>query len=450
MSKKSTGKNIIEKLNAMGIEVKVAELPTYNTGVILDDTAKVFGIGKTIEENKARTSTESFGDSEETTSFESWDISILEFAVYNNFLSKCRNTKIEKFKTLSYGSIRGVNAIEYGRNFIEAEPWWFIINYDDKEYPSNMILHTVIYQNSNGRMCTELRISFEEDMPYKKAQALFDTFHNVAFNNSDYKGKVLSVDVHEGCFEGIEIIDTKDFERPLILNKTQEKFINHFEKVVSKGGQLRLLLNGSPGSGKTDSIRRLMKRLTPDATFVIPNFTTSDDLKTIMTACEVFKPGVIVFDDIDLYLGSRENGSYTRMLGDFLTFFDGIKKRKISLLASTNDKNLVDKAAERPGRFNLTIDFSYLDEYEQIVDICKIYLPIKWQIDEVYETLTGKDKAGNKIKVTGAFIANLAENIREMSEDDPEWTLEDTLFLIRESYAGFYSSQLTQSKKLGF
>jgi AAA+ superfamily predicted ATPase len=74
---------------------------------------------------------------------------------------------------------------------------------------------------------------------------------------------------------------------------------------------------------------------------------------------------------IDLYLVSRDNGSY-QIVGQFLSFFDGIKKEKISLLASTNDKGLVDKA-ERPGRFNLTLDYSYLDD-EQIIKVCVVHL----------------------------------------------------------------------------
>jgi ATP-dependent 26S proteasome regulatory subunit len=137
------------------------------------------------------------------------------------------------------------------------------------------------------------------------------------------------------------------------------------------------------------------------------------------------------------------------LLGQFLSFFDGVKKRKISLLASTNDKGLVDKAAERPGRFNFTLDYSFLDE-DQIVKVCNIHLPNKWRIKEVYDALK-ENINGKKPNITGAFIANLADNIKEMSEDDEYWTLEDTVSLIKESYKGFYSSQVEKEKStMGF
>lgn len=187
----------------------------------------------------------------------------------------------------------------------------------------------------------------------------------------------------------------------------------------------------------------------PDVTFVIPDFTTTGDLNSIMEACEIFENAVIIMDDIDLYLGSRDNGSYTRMLGQFLSFFDGVKKRKISLLASTNDKGLVYRAAERPGRFNFTLDYTFLNQ-EQIIKVCDIHLPEKWRIKEVYDALM-ENINGKKPKITGAFIANLAENIVEMSEGDEKWGLEDTISLITESYKGFYMSQVEkENTKMGF
>lgn len=198
----------------------------------------------------------------------------------------------------------------------------------------------------------------------------------------------------------------------------------------------------------TESIREIIRKLIPNVTFVIPEFSTTDDLTIILEACEIFDRGVIIMDDIDLFLGSRDKGSYTMLLGQFLSFFDGVKKRKISLLASTNDKGLVDKAAERPGRFNMTLDYTFLTD-EQIIRVCEIHLPKEYQIQEVYDVLTGTIN-GKKAKITGAFIANLADNIKEMVEDETNWKIEDTISLIKESYKGFYMSQVDKSDGIGF
>ena len=64
--------------------------------------------------------------------------------------------------------------------------------------------------------------------------------------------------------------------------------------------------------------------------------------------------------------------------------------------------------------------------------------------------MTGTIK-GKKVNITGAFIANLADNIKEMSEDDEGWTIEDTVSLVTESYNGFYASQVEKEKQsMGF
>jgi SpoVK/Ycf46/Vps4 family AAA+-type ATPase len=291
-----------------------------------------------------------------------------------------------------------------------------------------------------------LHISVRNAGYYLTLEKEMKSLLKIAFNNSQYKGKCLKVKLADGRFRGIEIIDLpKIFD--LILTPIQEKYKNNFINRVRRGSSTRYLLNGTPGSGKTETIRDIIKQLVPEVTFVIPDFTNVEDLTTILEACEIFENAVIIMDDIDLFLGSREKGSYTRLLGEFLAFFDGVKKRSISLLASTNDKGLVDAAAERPGRFNLTLDYTYLTD-EQIIKVCEIHLPVEYQKPEIYNAFKKID--GKKGKVTGAFIANLAENIKEMSFGDDNWGIAETIELIEDSYKGFYSSQIKKEEKVGF
>jgi SpoVK/Ycf46/Vps4 family AAA+-type ATPase len=306
-----------------------------------------------------------------------------------------------------------------------------------------------MFTDNRGELITQLHVTSKKGLKYDEFTQLIKKIKGLSFNNSEYKGKCIKVSLHEGKFRGISIIDIKESANELVLTDVQHKFIEHFISRVGRGGNARYLLNGEPGTGKTESIREISRRLIPNVTFIIPDYTNSPDLGSIMEACEIFDNAVIIMDDIDLFLGSRDNGSYTRMLGQFLSFFDGVKKRKISLLASTNDKGLVDKAAERPGRFNFTLDYTFLTE-EQIKKVCDIHLEDKWKVEEVYAALN-ENIGGKKPKITGAFIANLADNIVEMSEDEPNWTLEDTISLIKESYKGFYMSQVEKDKSsLGF
>lgn len=362
------------------------------------------------------------------------EISFVEFAIINNFFFNAYRGKFPDIEIDSYGSVDGIGRINFGGVFDVTESFWF--SFKLKGDSNAFYAQTKLFLNNNRELVTQLHLTSKKGMLSEKMEEVFNNLKKLAFNNSEYKGKCIQVKLRDGRFRGIKIIDVEEAGNELILNETQRKFIDHFISRIGRGSVARYLFNGPPGCGKTESIREISRKLLPHATFIIPDFSSSEDLTSIMEACEIFDNGVIIMDDIDLYLGSRDNGTYTRLLGEFLSFFDGVKKRKISLLASTNDKSLVDKAAERPGRFNLTLDFGYLDS-SQIVKVCQIHLPEVCQIEEVYDVLTGQI-GGKKTKITGAFIANLGDNIREMSEDG-EFEIKDIISLIKESYKGFYS-----------
>ena len=375
------------------------------------------------------------------------EVSFIEFAIFNAYLYECFKGKQNQINVSSYGITDSIGRITFGGSFEITGSYWFNSKFegDDNDY----VFQTKMFVDGRNELVNQINITCKKGIEYTKIVELFKNLKALAFNNSEYRGKCIKVKLRDGRFKGIEIIDIVDSSNELVLNDVQTKFIEHFISRVGRGGNARYLFNGEPGTGKTESIREIARKLIPNVTFIIPDFGNSDDLTSIMEACEIFENAVIIMDDIDLYLGSRDNGSYTRLLGQFLSFFDGVKKRKISLLASTNDKGLVDKAAERPGRFNFTLDYSFLDE-KQIERVCNIHLPEKWQVKEVYDALTGTIN-GKKVKITGAFIANLADNIKEMSEDDENWSMDDTVSLVNESYKGFYSSQVEKEKTtMGF
>ena len=381
------------------------------------------------------------------TNADTFGITLIEFAIINEFLFESYRKGNKDVVVSNYGSTDSIGKIYLGGAYNMTNPWWFSVKFNDD--PDNeYVIQTKSYLDNRRDIITELHVAVKNGVSVDYLYDVVKKIKKLSFNNSRYVGKCIKVKLNENNFKGIEIIDITSFKTELILNDTQKKFIDHFISRVRRGGSARYLLNGEPGTGKTESIREIIRELIPVVTFVIPEFSTTDDLTVILEACEIFDNAVIIMDDIDLFLGSRDKGSYTMLLGQFLSFFDGVKKRKISLLASTNDKGLVDKAAERPGRFNMTLDYTFLTD-EQIEKVCKIHLPKEYQIQEVYDALTGTIN-GKKAKITGAFIANLADNIKEMAEDEGNWTIEDTISLIKESYKGFYMSQVERNGSIGF
>lgn len=380
------------------------------------------------------------------TNSESYGISFVEMAIFNSFLHSLYDKESDKLTVTAYGSTDDIGRITFSGPFDHTRSWFF--NCKIPNIDNEFIIQTKLYLENRTDISCFLNISCKKMMGHNELNEVFNNFKKLAFNNSEYKGKCIKIKLNESRFRGIEVIKINE-NKSLILNELQSKYINHFIDRVKRGNSVRYLLNGDPGTGKTESIREVMRNLMPDVTFIIPEFSNNDDLTTILEACEIFDKSVVIMDDIDLYLGSRSNGSYTRLLGEFLSFFDGVKTRKISLLASTNDKGLVDKAAERPGRFNMTLDYTFLT-HEQIIKVCEVHLPKEYQIDVVYECLSGTIN-GKKAKITGAFISNLSDNIREMADGDENWSVDDTIELIRESYKGFYMSQVeNNNNKIGF
>jgi hypothetical protein len=376
-------------------------------------------------------------------------ISFVELAIINSHLFDAYKTNTSYGIGVSdYGSVDGTSKISYGGSF-DASSGWFFNSIMDTEDKTECIIQTKIHIDNRNAIICHLNITTKKSKTLTEFEELVKYVKKISFNNSEYKGKCVKVKLHDGYFNGIEIIDVSESVDNLILNETQEMFIQQFIKSLKRGNQLRYLLDGEPGCGKTSSIRYIIKNLIPQYTFIIPDFNTVDDLGSILEACEIFDFGVVIMDDIDLFLGSREHGSYTRLLGQFLAFFDGVKKRKISLLASTNDKKLVDKAAERPGRFNLTLDFSYLND-EQIDFISKLYIDEKLLTESVLDRFKQKIDSV-KPRLTGAFISNFGQMLLEMSLDDEEWNEDKTKTLFEQVYKGFYNSQISNEKeRIGF
>ena len=379
-------------------------------------------------------------------------ISAIELGIINQFMmdTLAKPNENSPLSVVNYGSVAN-NKISYGGVFRNDSSWVF--NSVWKTMPDNpMTIQLQIYYDRYDKLNCDFVLSLEKEISYDNLEKLYKELKQYAFNNSRFKGKCIEVEIKDGVFLGITEVNLGNVNNNLVLTETQESFSKHFIKRIRRGKTMRVLLNGTPGCGKTETIRNIISSLTPDATFIIPKFKYIKDLTDILKSCEIFDTGVIIMDDIDLFIGSRDNGGATNLLGEFLNFFDGVQKRKISMLASTNDKKLVDEAAERPGRFNFVVDYDYLTT-NQIKELCNIYFEPEWVVDDVMELMTGSID-GKPVKMTGAFIANLADNIKEMIadyvEDGETWTVDDTLKVIKSSYKGFYTSQTSRNNSIGF
>jgi hypothetical protein len=293
----------------------------------------------------------------------------------------------------------------------------------------------------------------------KECSALLEKIEVESVRNSHLHGKYLEIverdtppwleDTGEVHTRIIEVEDTSLDD--IFLPEQTKEYIRLFIYSVTnyspgKKG-LRYLLSGKPGTAKTKIIRAIAHACKNRATFL---FTSGSERRVngVFSLAEYFSPVVLCIDDIDFLTGNRNDQSQTRQLAIFLQKLDGFVQKDVFLLATTNDKKLVDLAASRPGRFDMIIDVNNInrEQYRSLItnktpnaEIARLF------DDELLDELRTK-------KVTGAFIANIVKHMEMMADyDQSKMTRQYMTQLIREAQKGFYKDPVpAKEDSLGF
>lgn len=224
-----------------------------------------------------------------------------------------------------------------------------------------------------------------------------------------------------------------------------ERFTYAFNNFDKFNTPLRYLLSGKPGLGKTEIIRSVISSCSPNGCVVIPKDMSGAEW-LVFEFAKLFSPVLVCIDDIDLIFGKREEGYGKRNLNKFLTMLDGIMQNKFFLIATTNDKKLVDMAASRPGRFDEIIDFGDFERkyyMELILNHTKEEKILNLFTDEVMDFMEDK-------KVSGAYIVNLIKQIKIISEMNKDFSFEELMKYLNRNYKGFYKSQIETDRGFGF
>lgn len=286
-----------------------------------------------------------------------------------------------------------------------------------------------------------------------KITELIDYLTDESLRNSMYKNKIINISFDSEGKPELKQIDNKLFQEEtmdkVFIPDTVRAELIKFHKCVENydelGCGLRYILCGEPGTGKTKSLRTLINMCYGKATVIMIESTTR--FRQIFEIARVLSPAIICFDDLDLLVGIRERMYEKDTLGDFLQQLDGFEKNNVFLLCTTNDKELIDKAASRPGRFDLVLDFGKINK-DNYIEIIKSNCS-----DEAILNLFDKELLEDlrKKKVTGAFIVNLIKQLDIQHKIEPACDLKEYLNNIMEiSYRGFYEQYKDEQTKIEF
>jgi predicted AAA+ superfamily ATPase len=279
----------------------------------------------------------------------------------------------------------------------------------------------------------------------KEVNGLAELIYKEALKESPLKDKTISICIvgnnkNGTLLEGINIVNTpvRNLDEIFIRDSKREhinRFIYAIKNYHSDKQCFRYLLSGQPGTGKTQLMNAIIHSLENKCTIVLTqggNFPIED----IFNFCSLFDPCLLVIDDIDFLVANREDTLDKRSLGTFLQYLDGFIPQNLFIVASTNDKKLVDAAASRPGRFDLIIDMSEIssEDYFSLIyretsdpEIINLFN------NEIIDAFKSKN-------VTGAFIVSLIRQLTSLKKMKGSIAGQDLKNYFNIIHRGYYSS----------
>ena len=127
-----------------------------------------------------------------------------------------------------------------------------------------------------------------------------------------------------------------------------------------------ILLYGPPGTGKTTIARIIaneskMNLILVNASEFMSKWVgeSEKNLKNIFTQAKAKAPAIICFEEVEAFLRKRsetDRNYETSIINVFLSQMDGFNELKnVLVVATTNNPEMIDEAAMRPGRFDRII-----------------------------------------------------------------------------------------------
>lgn len=271
-----------------------------------------------------------------------------------------------------------------------------------------------IYKQSN-EVHFYLYISSNEKT-YIDGEFFYDKVWSHAVDVSDLKGTYFVMERDEISWEKKKL-EKRDFNDIYLPKSTIEDLMLYEATYLNTKKMMRYLKVGNPGTGKTESTLVLANALNKAGVTIIKTPVCSM-IKEKVELASLLAPALIIFDDIDLSLGSRNRGVYSERLQDFLDVLDGTEKltENVGMIATTNSVALLDLAAQRPGRFDKVISFDELT-IENIKDIVLKSLRFNYKLSAnhaIAKMFTNPKiiKLFRDSRVTGAHIFNSVKMLK--------------------------------------
>ena len=193
-------------------------------------------------------------------------------------------------------------------------------------------------------------------------------------------------------------LDVDDAFQPMPSRRADE-YSAYLKKCIESGVSRSVLLYGPPGTGKSTMARTIVSNLGFKSFRIRVEDIGHIDTSDVFEAISMFEPDAVILDDFD-------RTSAQDSLLEVLEFF----QRHVKLvIATVNNKNHLDEAILRPGRFDELVQIKQMDE-----DVVKVVL--------------GDEHAASLELVRDwpiAFIQEYVKRLRFMSPTEAQQTVKE-------------------------
>lgn len=283
------------------------------------------------------------------------------FTIFDNFFHEISsNNEIVKRSGVKLNNVifRGlmVNHFDIENHSSDEHGISFLITFDK-------IIYSIRFKcwRDGDKKIHSISIKNNDDVKYS-----FDFIYKYllynALETSKLKGSYFTMSRDSFDWD-IKTIEKRSFDDIFLPDELMED-LHLFVDIFKESDKiLRYLKVGCPGAGKTEGSLVIANELNKLGVTIIKT-PICEYFHQKMELANVLAPALIILDDIDLSLGSRNSGAYSRLLGDFLDVLDGTDKlaNNVGIIATTNATHLLDLAAQRPGRFDKTLLFDSINK----------------------------------------------------------------------------------------
>lgn len=254
-------------------------------------------------------------------------------------------------------------------------------------------------------------IAFADEQNTINAMAEFDRIFNERSETLFYKdcrGKTLNLQLNE--------VSMPDDDTDLILPEKMERDIFHplnlFHKKDPKVTRRAEVLYGLPGTGKTKTVRKIIKEKPEYTTaFVIPagSITRPSEVNELLKLARKLTPCIIIIDDGENLLEDRSTSKNAEIPRAMINELDSFHNNNgIVIYITTNFPERLDPAlGQRPGRITGWHKYPLPTpkQREQFIkDLIKTHKNPSWADDECIKKMVEESNEKTFDQIQGGFL----------------------------------------------